>query len=355
MTPGSKQSTALFNEYVESNKPSVNPASKYQSGEIRYFGDLFNIPVDNISLYAGIENGHYKVDSLKNFNPNTTVYPARNVKSNILPIKKININLDNTNYNNFENTNRRTFQRKIKISEKSPINGRNSSLLALRYPQSNPELNQKLKETLKDKYDLAKTAYKEGNYDNAASILGLNNLGFTPNRKLIRKALFQFKNPIRRQTFTNYYYFPVWVRSAISDVYGKLNEENKVRKVDNKLWTKNNETKQAYTYTDINGAVRPISEWNAKILDNKMVFGNPNGGKFVGRIQDISQPQLDSLNSWLAKNPSWLVTPDLGSFSQYRLDNPTLKEYLKQYFEHPDPEDPNVYTVGTTEPNKAFK
>jgi hypothetical protein len=50
-----------------------------------------------------------------------------------------------------------------------------------------------------------------------------------------------------------------------------------------------------------------------------------------------------------------LVTPDLGSFSQYRLDNPTLKEYLKQYFEHPKAEDPNVYTIGTTKPNKAFE
>jgi hypothetical protein len=86
-----------------------------------------------------------------------------------------------------------------------------------------------------------------------------------------------------------------------------------------------------------------------------MVFGNPNGGKFIGRIQDISQSQLDSLNNWLFMNPSWLIRPDLGSFAQYRLDNPSLKEYLSQYFEHPNPKDPNVFTVGTTEPNEVFK
>jgi hypothetical protein len=52
-----------------------------------------------------------------------------------------------------------------------------------------------------------------------------------------------------------------------------------------------------YFYIDTNGNEHPISDYNASILDSKMVFGNPNGGKFIGRIQDISQSQLDSLNN----------------------------------------------------------
>ena len=86
-----------------------------------------------------------------------------------------------------------------------------------------------------------------------------------------------------------------------------------------------------------------------------MVLADPNGGFMIGRIQDISQPQLDSLNSILEKRPMWLIRPDLGSFSQYRLDYPSLSKYLEQYYEHPRPDDPNVFTVGTTEPNKAFE
>jgi hypothetical protein len=76
---------------------------------------------------------------------------------------------------------------------------------------------------------------------------------------------------------------------------------------------------------------------------------------FVGRIQDISDSQLDSLNNYLSKNPSWLIRPDLGSYSHYRLDSPTLKSYLGQYMEHPSSNDPNVYTVGTTEDNKLWE
>lgn len=52
-----------------------------------------------------------------------------------------------------------------------------------------------------------------------------------------------------------------------------------------------------YFYVDTTGQEHPISDYNASILDSKMVFGNPTGGKFIGRIQDISLPQLDSLNS----------------------------------------------------------
>jgi hypothetical protein len=76
---------------------------------------------------------------------------------------------------------------------------------------------------------------------------------------------------------------------------------------------------------------------------------------FVGRIQDVTPTQLDIINNYLKNNPSWIYCSDLGSFDQYRLDAPSLEEYLQQYYEHPDPNDPNVYTVGTTEHNKLTK
>lgn len=110
-------------------------------------------------------------------------------------------------------------------------------------------------------------------------------------------------------------------------------------------------SEKQYTFTDQNGNEHPISSYNASVLDGKTLLGNENGSYFIGRLQDISKPQLDSLNERLAKDPMWLMRTDLGSFDQYRLDNPSLSEYLSQYFEHPNPNDPNVYTVGTTTPN----
>jgi hypothetical protein len=85
-----------------------------------------------------------------------------------------------------------------------------------------------------------------------------------------------------------------------------------------------------------------------------MVVANPNGGLMVGRFQDMSDAQLDSLNTYLQQHPSWIIRNDLGSFDQYKLDNPTFEDYLKQYFEHPSQDDPNVYAVGTVTPNRGF-
>lgn len=96
LTPRSRQSTALFNEFVEEKLPSVHNASEYQQGRVSMFGDIHKVPIENISLYAGVENGHFKLDSLQNFNPNTTIYPARNIKRNVQPITKLVIkNIEN--------------------------------------------------------------------------------------------------------------------------------------------------------------------------------------------------------------------------------------------------------------------
>lgn len=350
LTPISNQSTALFNEYVESTKPSVHLASQYQSGRIKNFGDRYNIPVDNINLYAGIENGHYKVDSLKNFNPNTVIYPARNIKSNLLPITEINVSLNEARKNQF---NPRLNKRLYNLSSKTPSNQATVIDLALSNPESNPELNENIRSEIRSRYDLAKEAYKEGNYNKALTIMDAN-IGLEPSRRFTRRVLRQFKNPFKRVGKRTY--IKDWPEFIASDVYGKMHEDKSIRELNGtnlNRWTDPNYN-EMYQYTDILGNKHPISEYNAKILDNKMVFGNPTGGKFIGRFQDISQPQLDSLNNWLRNNPSWLVTPDLGSFSQYRLDSPTLQEYLKQYYEHPRAEDPNVYTIGTTEPNKIW-
>lgn len=245
VTPDTQQQTALFNEFVEMRNPSIRSAGEYQSGNIKTVGDG-NIPFENINLWAGIEDGHFKVDSLKNFNANTQIFPARNIRRGIPMISRFNIE------------------------------------------------------------------YKENK-----NPFGLNDSD--------KRALYS-------GLFFRHRWFP--------EEYNLDNIRQKIRNLSGEDGIK-------YSYTDVDGNEHPIGDYNASILDSKMVFGNPNGGRFIGRIQDISPAQLDSLNAYLSRNPSWLVRPDLGSFEQYRTDSPTAQEYMKQYIESIKASDPNVYIVGT--------
>lgn len=88
--PGTKQKTALFNEYVETKNPSLHKAKQIKNHQIKTIGDK-NIPVNNFTLWGGIENGKLKIDNVNNFNDTTTVFPIRNIKSGTKPIKNIYI------------------------------------------------------------------------------------------------------------------------------------------------------------------------------------------------------------------------------------------------------------------------
>lgn len=247
VTPDTQQQTALFNEFVETKNPSIRNAGEYQSGNIKTIGDK-NIPFENINLWAGIEDGHFKVDSLKNFNANTQIFPARNIKRGIPMISRFNIN-----------------------SQAS----------------TNPFAN----------------------------------------------------------TFAWTHYYQLF---NLAKHYNTMYDANfQTERIKNKITNSDHDFHNKYSYIDVDGNEHPISDYNASILDSKMVLGNPNGGRFIGRIQDISPVQLDSLNAYLSRNPSWLVRPDLGSFEQYRTDSPTAQEYMNQYIENIKASDPNIYIVGT--------
>lgn len=324
LTPDSKQKTALFNEFVESSRPSVHPAKKYQSGEIKFFGDAHNIPTDNISLYAGVEDGKFKTDSLYNFNPNTTIYPVRNVKRDLSKVHGIKVG-HKERLQDWKHI--RPFYQEL--NARTPGNIVEAQNLSILHKSYNPEAH-------KQYLDLAKNLELDPNYP-------LLNKKNRRRYKNISKRFLKNKplNRIQANIIGNL----GWVDSNY-----KLVDEFKLQNI---FFNNNNE--KEYGYVDENGKVHPISDYNAAILDNKLVFGNPQGGLFIGDFKNISKKQLDSLNSWLRRNPSWLVRPDLGSFDQYRLDNPTLEQYLKQYFENPSPSDPNVFTVGTTESNKMWE
>ena len=91
VSPGSKQKTVLFNEFVETKNPSIHKASEIKNRQVATIGDN-NIPVQNFMLWSGIEGRKYKVGNINQFNDTTTVIPVRNIKKGTPPIKKIYIN-----------------------------------------------------------------------------------------------------------------------------------------------------------------------------------------------------------------------------------------------------------------------
>ena len=134
VTPDSEQKTALFNEFIENKFPSLHPAEKYQNGEIDVFGDKFRVPTKNIQLYAGIEDGKFKVDSLFNFDKNSIIYPARNIRKDTPQIYGIKINEGEA-----EGLSRDARQKLFLLDELVPGNSVESARLTIGNRQLNPE------------------------------------------------------------------------------------------------------------------------------------------------------------------------------------------------------------------------
>lgn len=99
VTPYTEQRGTLFNEFVEAgDNPTIRTASEYKNlNSNAVVGDR-RMLVKNFNLFAGIENGHWKMDKLENFNDATTVIPVRNIKSNIDPIQELIYGKDNNEY-----------------------------------------------------------------------------------------------------------------------------------------------------------------------------------------------------------------------------------------------------------------
>lgn len=88
--PGTKQKTALFNEFVETKNRSLYKAKDIKQNKVKTLGDS-NIPTSNFTLFGGIENEKLRIDKPQNFNDTTTIFPVRNIKKNTKPIKQIYI------------------------------------------------------------------------------------------------------------------------------------------------------------------------------------------------------------------------------------------------------------------------
>lgn len=70
--------TDLFNEFTEMTNPNIHIAKKWSKLSPNYLlTDGYNIPLKDISLFQGVENGTYKIAPLGEFESTTTVVPVR--------------------------------------------------------------------------------------------------------------------------------------------------------------------------------------------------------------------------------------------------------------------------------------
>lgn len=384
LTPTSKQSTALFNEFVENKYPSVRKAKDYKDNSNLIIGDLKQFPASDVNYYGGIENGIFKIQELKNFADTTTVIPARNIKKDIDKIYGLSIPFESTNAkneylgklqaildNNSTRHNPRSYQ-DVAPSLGYDYNKLKNYALNLTKDailQSEQLYNNSNRDELLNAYNLpysARNALFYGKVHNKPFYKIINDL-VENNEDLINDFVVDYN---RYGTENSFLYYPkdiVKVHQdyqhkhkdffdAIKKIYDARWDEQSIfhKKVPFSRPANNKENPTSYLYYDKEGKSHPISEYNASVLDGKTILGNNNGSIFIGKLQDMSKTQLDSLNNYLKDNPSLLMRTDLGSFDQYRLDNPSLSSYLKQYFEHPNQNDKNVYVVGTKAPNKIW-
>ncbi len=344
LTPDSKQANALFNEFVESKYPSVLTVKEYKSNPNRIVGDMTKFPVSNINLFAGIEDGKFKIDYLDNFNNNSTVIPARNIKSGMQRISKINITPQQDEERTINgsaalNLHNHTLRHNEHIlgdmfPGESGRNELDSWMTEIKdLPSTNDDRNSTISHYIRQYFDDSADR-KFYHAFNVLQLLGFGE-GYPSDMKSKAARIVEDIQDTREKEIIAAKPYHDFMDKYFAELMGSGRRGGE----------------KAYTFIGEDGNEYPISSYNASVLDGKTLLGNENGSYFIGRLQDISQPQLDSLNSRLANDPMWLMRTDLGSFNQYRLDRPSLEEYLQQYFEHPRANDPNVYTVGTTTPN----
>lgn len=344
LTPTSKQATALFNEFVETKNPSIYKASDYKQGKIKNFSDK-NIPIENISLFQGVQNGHYKVGNINDFDDTTLVFPVRNIKKEFsAPIKNITIsgknkisNNNRINIDDFYDQYKTQLRNKIPLTRNDIIN----KLINTKYSEIEPQTQQAIRKELeKIPENFFLKVYNNITDDNIDDVL------------VDLSHIISTKHPIYSK-YPDYFKISNWdLHSHLFDSHKEKIYNELKKKYSNYFKITEDDEPNVYTVTDINNKTYPISNLNAAVLDNKTILGNNSGGLFIGGLGNISQEQLERVNKYLEKNPSWLIRNDLGSFDTYDLNNPSLKKYLKQYYEHPSENDPNVFVIGTTLNNK---
>ena len=385
VTPDTEQRGTLFNEFVENPKnKTIRTASEYkqlQKDKNATVSDR-QIPVSNINLFAGIQDGHFVIDSLPNFNDTTTVVPVRNIKKNTPLISSLYLPKQKQQtysisdedfkeaqktidyYNAFYPDDLRQIEptkiyytvkkrlgRKPTFEELQNLSQRLYFNWLLREKYHMPEninelvapLNDKEKMRLKDMKGLQKELNSQ------MPVLDRFVYMFQTKNK-IPELLYTITNRsfdfLDRQPANNIHNDSILYslyNSNKKDInkyiaYRKMDKtpkQNAQDRIDDYYEERQKIPFEGLQVITPEGDTIPIGNYNASILDKKMVLGNPKGGMFIADFKNLSQEQLDEqVNPYLKEKPSWLFMPDMGAYSLYGLQNgidPKMLKRAKEY------------------------
>lgn len=356
----SKQKNLLYNEYYELTNPSIYPAQQWVNNEVTSVGDNKMDPT-NFSIFTGIEDGRVKTGPLSIFDSNTLIYPVRNAKKDLLPIKELNISQQNDKIKPHSFTQYYINPDLVKADQ--------DSILARLDPNYDQDLLDKLKEIYGATEHLIFEGYMEDgdSYDiNRQGREILDSIGsglktsisdtYAPGYWVYLSQDLDDKKNLR---YIFQKYFP---KQFIDNVHKSSYITSALRGIGwgigrhaNNQWSNfvdtnfDNSTSdgKSFDYIDINGNRHSLKDWNAGDLSGKTIFSNPDGGLYLSSMSNLSSEQFKYLNEYLKEHPSYMIRPDLGGFAQDFLDNPTYRQYLNQYDNSLDVNNPNLFVIGT--------
>lgn len=388
VTPDTEQRGTLFNEFVENpENKTIRTASEYKKlkeDENATVSDR-EIPVSNINLFAGIQDGHFMIDSLPNFNDTTTVIPVRNIKKDTPLISELYLpkgqnyevsekdfkeakkivdhyhklkptDLKSPNPSKMYYTIEKRLGRKPTFEEVQNLSQRLSINYAWPENYSIPENINELVAPLNDKEKgLARRIYGiEDDLNSQIPVLDRYIHTFkTKNKipKLLNTMLSDSFRDLEKGQSRN-----IHNDSVVYSLYntnkedidkfveyiklGKTSKDKAQSRIDKYYQERQNHQNPQNSLNGLQvitpeGDTIPIGNYNAAILDKKMVLGNPEGGMFIADFKNLSQQQLEEqVNPYLKEKPSWLFMPDMGAYSLYGLQNgidPKMLNTAKEY------------------------
>lgn len=282
----------LFNEFVEANNPNtIRVASDYINTNDTLLGDK-NIPLSNIRMFYGIEDGKMKIGVPSDFKSTTTIIPIRNRTDRVTQIEK---------------------------SDNSNIGVLRSRLDSMLSSNQNASLYNHL-------IDMSNTAKNKA--DSVRKELTFwDKLGLYTNRNK------EYSNYLQQNR--RYY------NAATKELNSNKNLANE-RKLSDRINLLNNN--RGIVFHGNNGLVE--NRFNKRDVNKMLWIDKKSGNSFF-----LSKPKKafndtrfrDSLNNILSKGEYYPIMLDNGRYSGYETESPSYNSYTAQDFWRPDN---TLYVVG---------
>ena len=383
VTPDTEQRGTLFNEFVENGRNrTIRTAEEYKKlseDQNATIGDK-KIPLKNINLFLGIEDGHIKADSLKNFNDTTTIIPFRNIKKDTPLISSFYLPEPSqpVSEEDFKEA-QKTRKRYDDLFPKEPDSTKAYYEIEKRLGRApafeelqNLTRRLYLSSHLKDGYTLPENINELIAPLNDEEQIKLKNLPTQIFERTLSHPYHvndRFINKIKTENT-----IPIALRNELSGIVHSFMDDKNIhndsisysliypekkdidkyltyKRMDKaplqealKITRKYNDEKRGVPKESAieglqvitqEGDTIPVGQYNASILDKKTVLANPQGGMFIADFNNLTQGQLDTvINPYLQQHPSWLYMPDMGAYSLYGLQNgvdPRMQKIAKQY------------------------